>query len=68
ITLHQSRQTVMALAEVHRLRRHEDAHPVRREDHSADASAAAIAPIRFAGVPDDRRTVTSPTAISIQSS
>jgi hypothetical protein len=38
--LHLRRQTFMALAEVHRLDRHKDLHPMRRRDHSAAAISA----------------------------
>src|SRR6056297_1512131 len=64
--LHQSGQPVMAFPEVHGLRRHQDAHPVRRHDHVRHPTARTISAIRAAEVPASRRIVTSPTAISIK--
>ena len=53
------------LAEIDRLRRHQEAHPVRRHDHVARPTARTISAIRAAEVPASRRIMTSPTAISI---
>src|SRR6056297_588757 len=62
--LHQGRQPVVALAEVHRPGGDHDPHPVRREDHAETASARTIAAIRSAETPDSSRIVTDPMMIS----
>ena len=56
--LHISHKPVVLAAEVHRLRRDHDPHPVRREDHGDAFSAETISANRTAGVPASSRTVT----------
>ncbi len=55
----------MTLPEVDRLRRHQNAHPVRWKDHVPPPSARTISAIRPAGVAPSSRTATDPAMISI---
>lgn len=64
LVLHQRRQPVVPLAEVHWLGRHHDPDAVRRKDHVADANARATATILATDAPSSRRIVTGPTTIS----
>ena len=61
--LHQSRQSVMALSDVHGSGRDQDAHPVRGHHRACTPSARTIPAIRVGHVSASSRITTAPTAI-----
>ena len=62
-----SRQPVMALAEINRLGRDHNPYRLRRDNHPCRANRWAMSTIRVAGVLLARRITTGPTEISTPS-